>query len=133
MYKVNWDAAVDKKNGHIGLGIVVRDYEGVVLAAWSTTKNFLANHFVAEALLAFHAVELCRERGFFDILLKGDALQIVNAVKTTRRNWSNFGHIVDGIKTELSQLRSWRIEHAKRNANTTAHTNSPRGYFMCHR
>jgi hypothetical protein len=33
MYKVNWDAAVDKKNGHIGLGIVVRDYEGVVLAA----------------------------------------------------------------------------------------------------
>jgi hypothetical protein len=42
MYKVNWDATVDKKNGRIGLGIVVRDYEGVVLAEQSTTKNFFS-------------------------------------------------------------------------------------------
>jgi hypothetical protein len=33
MYKVNYDAAADKKNECIGLSIVVRDYEGVVLAA----------------------------------------------------------------------------------------------------
>jgi len=86
MYKVDWDAAADKKKRRIGLGIVVRDYEGVVLAARSTTKNFLANHVVTEGLVAFHAVELWREIGFFDIILEGDALQIVNAVKTTRRN-----------------------------------------------
>jgi hypothetical protein len=33
MYKVNYDAAADKKNKYIGLSIVVRHYEGVVLAA----------------------------------------------------------------------------------------------------
>jgi hypothetical protein len=33
MYKVNYDAAADKKNGCIRLGIIVRDYEKVVLAA----------------------------------------------------------------------------------------------------
>jgi ribonuclease HI len=86
MYKVDWDAAVDKKNGRIGLGIVVQDYEGVVLAARSTTKNFLANHVVVEALVAFHAIELCREIGFFDIILERDVLPIVNTVKTTGRN-----------------------------------------------
>jgi len=54
--------------------------------------------------------------------LEGKALQIINAVKTTSTNWSTFGHIVDGIKHDLSQLRSWRIEHVKKNTNTAAHT-----------
>jgi ribonuclease HI len=106
MYKVNWDATVDKKNGRIGLGIVVRDYEGVVLAERSTTNNFLVEPVMAEALAAFHAIELCQEMDFSDIILEGDALQIVNTMKTTGTNWSNFGHIVNGIKSELSQLRS---------------------------
>jgi hypothetical protein len=38
-YKVNWDMAVDKNHGHIGIGIVVKDYEGIVLATRSTTKS----------------------------------------------------------------------------------------------
>jgi hypothetical protein len=29
---------------------------------------------------------------------------------------------VDGIKAGLCQIRSWRIEHVKRNANLVAHT-----------
>jgi hypothetical protein len=66
----------------------------------------MVTHVVAEALAAFHAKELCKEMGFIDIVLKGDALQIVNAVKVTGNNWSMFGHIVDGIKAELSKLRS---------------------------
>jgi hypothetical protein len=65
MYKVNWDAAVDKKNGHIGLGIVVRDYEGVVLAARSTTKNFLVEPVVAEVLAAFSCCRVVPRNRFF--------------------------------------------------------------------
>jgi hypothetical protein len=30
---------MDQKNGRIGIGIVVRNHEGVVLAACSTIKN----------------------------------------------------------------------------------------------
>jgi hypothetical protein len=41
IYKVNGDATMDKKNGRIGFSIVVRDFEGVVLAVHSITKNFL--------------------------------------------------------------------------------------------
>jgi hypothetical protein len=37
MYKVNWDVAIDITNELIVLGIVVQDYEEVVLAARSTT------------------------------------------------------------------------------------------------
>jgi ribonuclease HI len=65
---------VDKHHGRIGFGIVVRDYEGVILAACSTTRNVVAESVVAETLTALHAVELCKEMSFNDIILEGDAL-----------------------------------------------------------
>jgi len=80
----------------------------------STTNNFLVTPEANEALAAFHAVETCKEMGFHNIILEGDALQIVNTIKVTCNNLSSFGHIVDGIKLELRQLRYWRIEHIKR-------------------
>jgi ribonuclease HI len=104
MFKVNWDAFVDKKNGRIGYGLIIRDFEGVVLAVRSTTKNFLVTSKVTKVLVALHVVETCKEMGFHDIILEGDALQIVNVIKAPGKIWSSFGHIVDGIKLELSQL-----------------------------
>jgi ribonuclease HI len=79
---------VDKR-GRIGYDLIIRDFEGIVLAAQSTTKNFLVTPEVAEALTALHDVETCKELGFYDIILEGDALQIVNPIKVTWNNWSS--------------------------------------------
>jgi len=121
MINVNWDAVIDKTHGHIGIDFIVRDHEGAGLAACSTTKIFLVEAAVAEALAAVHTVEFCREIGFFDIMLEGDALQIVNAVKAMGYNWSKMGNLINGIKDGLGKLRSWSIEHVKRDANYAAH------------
>jgi hypothetical protein len=79
---------VDHKNGWIGIGIgiVVCDHEGVVLATCITTKNVLVELLVSEALIVFNVVDLCKELGFMNIILEGDALQIVNAVKAPGKN-----------------------------------------------
>jgi ribonuclease HI len=76
LFKVNWDAAVDKKLGQIGYGLIVRDHEGAVLAAWSTTENYLATPEVAKALATLHTVETSKEMGFHDIILEGHALLV---------------------------------------------------------
>jgi hypothetical protein len=60
-------------------------------------------------------------RWVFMILLEGNALQIVTAVKMEGKNWSKFGHLVDGIKEDLHHLRFWRIDHIKRDANSATH------------
>jgi hypothetical protein len=36
MYKPNWDAAIDTRNGKLGFGCTVRDIHGTVLAAFVT-------------------------------------------------------------------------------------------------
>jgi hypothetical protein len=59
---------------------------------------------------------------FNDIILKRDALQIIKTIKAERNNWSKFGYMVNGIKEDLRQLKSWSIVHVKRNVNKAAHT-----------
>jgi hypothetical protein len=54
-------------------------------------------------------VEFCRKMSLFDIILEGDALQVVNAVNSGGHNRSHMGHIIDGIKAGLGTLRSWCI------------------------
>jgi hypothetical protein len=80
MFKVNLDAAVDKTQGRNVIGIVVQDHEGVVMVACSLQKALFADVAVVEELAAIHVVKLCREMSFFDIILKGNALQVVKAV-----------------------------------------------------
>jgi hypothetical protein len=61
MIKVNWDAAINKTHGRI----IVWDHEGTVLAACSNIKIFLVEACVTETLVVVHAVEFCKEVGFF--------------------------------------------------------------------
>jgi hypothetical protein len=122
MYKVNWDAAVDQKNERIGIGIVVRNHEGVVLAERSTTKSVMVKLVLSEVLVGVFMLWMCKKMSFIDIILERDTLQIVNVVKAPKNNWSKFEHIIDGIKVGLCQLRFLSIDHVMQNVNTTIHT-----------
>lgn len=102
MNKVNQDVVVEKTHGRIGIGIVMQDNEGVVLAAHSNTRNIFVDLGVAKALAAWHAADFSREMGFYDRILEGDALQSVNAVKGAGKNRSKIGHIGDGIMKDCT-------------------------------
>lgn len=93
IFKINWEVDVDKGYGRIRIGIVVRDHKGVVLAARSTPKNILVDLVVVEALSTLCAVKFSKDMSFHDIILEGDALQIVHVVKAGNKNWSKFGHL----------------------------------------
>jgi hypothetical protein len=55
---VNFDAAVDKQGERIGLGTVIRNHLGDLLAMKSLTRVGLFEPIVAEALVAAMAVQL---------------------------------------------------------------------------
>lgn len=47
--KINWDAAIDNNGGRMGVGIVARDHQGVVLGASCMTRAYVTNPATAEA------------------------------------------------------------------------------------
>jgi ribonuclease HI/exonuclease III len=120
-YKVNWDVAVDNALQRIGVGVLVRDYQGLVHAALCKTIHSCYVPVVAEAIGALIAAEFSRDLGIQDIVLEGDALLVVKAIKDSGPQWNLYGHIVEDIRAVLNNLRSWFAGHAKREANFAAH------------
>jgi hypothetical protein len=108
--------------GIIGVRIIVRDSYGRVSAARSLTLSSHANPLVAEAWVALYAVMLNKDSGLLDIILEGDALHVVNGIKSDFPSLSRIGHYTDEIKSELNFLCFSTILHMEKETNSIAHT-----------
>jgi ribonuclease HI len=119
--KGNWDAAVDGRTGHMGLGAVIRDSTGTVLAARCEIRRGILSPVAAEAKVALLTVRLCRELGLRKIHLEGDAKTVVDAVNSNEEDRSWVGHLFEDIKGELSSFDGWRMSFVRRDGNHVAH------------
>jgi hypothetical protein len=66
-------------------------------------------------------VEFSRGLGLQDIILEGDFLLVVQAVRDQGMNLIPYGRIVEDARLILPMLRSWMVFHVKREANMAAH------------
>lgn len=82
-YKVNWDAVMDKANRRLGIGLVVSDYNGLVIAVRSLTKMENLKPVAVEALATFCVVEFSKELGLQNIILEGTCFLVVTALNFT--------------------------------------------------
>jgi ribonuclease HI len=106
-FKVNWDAAVGKQAGRIGLGTVTRNHRGEMVAARSLTRVGLLEPAAAEALAATMAIQLAREMGLLQIYVEGDAKVIVEAVVSQAPDWRRRGHLIEDIRSALQSFPHW--------------------------
>lgn len=58
VWKINWDAAISKETERMGVGVVIRDDIGRVLAARMKVILYITDPAAAEALAAWEAVVL---------------------------------------------------------------------------
>jgi ribonuclease HI len=120
-FKLNWDVAFDKIGQCLGAGAVIRDHNGHVCVAKSLKIEGNQTPIMGEALATVAALEFCKERGIHDVILKGDSVQVVQAINEVGSNMSPYGHVVGDIKFLLLSFRSWMVRHVKKDANQVAH------------
>ncbi|XP_042939454.1 uncharacterized protein LOC122274482 [Carya illinoinensis] len=82
-YKINWDATMDNQKCKVGISIVIRDWEGKVMATMRMNKFLSPDAHLAEAVAALHPILLGIELGLRDIILEGDALNVVKEINRT--------------------------------------------------
>ncbi|XP_059435490.1 uncharacterized protein LOC132168511 [Corylus avellana] len=102
--KGNWDAAVEKDVGRMGLAVVIRDPGGNLLAARCEMRMGCLAPAAAEAHAVLLAIRLCRELGFEWVQLEGDAKLVIDAVSSMAKDFSRMGHVTEDIKQELNSL-----------------------------
>jgi hypothetical protein len=54
-------------------------------------------------------------------VLEGDALEVVNVLRTNEIWLGRYGHIVQDARDMLRQCQEWQINHVHRQGNSVAH------------
>ena len=120
-YKVNFDGAIFKELGAAGLGMVIRDFEGLVIGALAERIPQPCSVATVEALACRRAVLFVKEMSIFEATVEGDAEIVISDLKDGRTSNSEFGHIIQDSLVLANELRFCVFSHVKRLGNTVAH------------
>ena len=120
VYKVNFDGALFLEQRCTGLGLVVRDSVGLVMAALSQRVRLPGSADVVEALAARRAICFAQELNLHNVVIEGDSLKVIQAIIDTRPVQNLYGHIIDEIRL-LSSSFICNFLHVNRKGNKLAH------------
>ena len=119
--KVNFDGANAEASRLSGVGVAIRDLEGAVLASCAEKFNQPFKAKDTEALAAMKALSFAHELGFQNIVLEGDALNLIQALKAQEQNLLPWGLLVEDVKEYGTKFRRVLYSHVKRNGNSVAY------------
>ncbi|XP_021765431.1 uncharacterized protein LOC110729946 [Chenopodium quinoa] len=118
MVKINCDAHLGVTTG---LGVVIRDEEGMILVAAMCKEYAGWAPEVAEAAACRYGLQLAARLGYTSVILESDAAKVVNGVKKMAGNLTPFSVLVDDICALSHCFVAFSISHVKRAGNTLAY------------
>ncbi|KAJ1435953.1 Ribonuclease H-like superfamily [Sesbania bispinosa] len=119
-YKINCDAALADV-GDWGIGIIVRDSEGFVIAAASRKVETLGDATLTEAMGLRLAVQFALDLSLQDTIFEYDCKVVVDQVVHESFHNSYVGLVIKDCSFLASNLRNCIFCHTRRNNNMVAH------------
>ena len=110
-YKVNFDGALFEHEDSAGLGVVIRNQDGLVMASLSEVVPLPSTVIEVETLAARRAVEFALELGFENIVLEGDSEILIKILNSSNRSLAPFGHIINDINFLASRFACFSATH----------------------
>ncbi|XP_035542882.1 uncharacterized protein LOC109001229, partial [Juglans regia] len=105
----------------VGIGVVVRNWEGKIIATLRAPRSLFPDPKLAESVAALRAVLLCKNLGITRLILEGDAKSVVKDINSETEDWSSTGLIIQDIKEELKSLSFGSSHFIPRLSNCIAH------------
>ncbi|KAK1566722.1 hypothetical protein Q3G72_003368 [Acer saccharum] len=121
IYKLNTDASLDACSHHIGLGFVIRDCVGAIMATNAQRVEVNLTPKLAEALAILRGFTFAIDSGLLPIINESDALDVFNLIKYGKAISSDVGLYVLEIRELLLRHVGCVIVFVSRKANAVAH------------
>nr|POE85249.1 putative ribonuclease h protein [Quercus suber] len=128
LVKVNFDGTLFSTQSSAGLGLVVRDSAGLVLAALSQEIPLPTSVETLEVIAARRALLFAKELGFEREMIEGDSEIIINAIREQTLLASDLGHILEDIHVLSRSFCSISFHRVKRLGNCVAHRLARRSF-----
>ncbi|KAL4606444.1 hypothetical protein ACB092_09G103400 [Castanea dentata] len=121
-YKLNFDAAVFTDASASGVGVIVRNARGEVMAALSSRGSAVMDSEEAEVLACRQAMEFAIDAGFSDLIVEGDNSTVMRSIVSAQTDWSRLGNLYDDIRCLAGRMRHVEFRDIRRSANGVAHS-----------
>lgn len=116
-----------EETGEAGIGVVIRNSAGEVMA--SLSEKIPLQVEAVEALAAYRAARFVQEVGITESILEGDSLSMISALKNGDRMNSAIGHLIKDTLSYVISNRSLSFSHVHRQGNVIAHALVRRARF----
>ncbi|KAL0007369.1 hypothetical protein SO802_008871 [Lithocarpus litseifolius] len=120
-YKLNFDAAIFSGLDRSGIGAIIRNDKGEVMAAMSASGPRVSTSDEAELLACRRAIEFAVDAGFSRLIVEGDSSNVIHSISSSSENFSLLGNVVSDIRHLLGGLQWSRVCYVRRGANQVAH------------
>ncbi|XP_030936139.1 uncharacterized protein LOC115961274 [Quercus lobata] len=128
LVKVNFNGAIFSTHSSAGLGVIIRDQAGLVLAALSQNIPLPTSVEAVEVMAARRALLFAKELGFERVVVEGDSEVVIKAIKEKSLLSSGWGHLLKDIHALSHSFSCIYFLHVKRLGNRVAHSLARRSF-----
>ena len=118
--KVNFDGAIFDDLRAVGIGVVVQNEHGEVVAALAEQIPTPDSVFTLETLAARRVVLFARDIGLHHVVFEGDSESSIHAISNRLLLHSSCGHIIHDILLFSRSFQSFSFSHVCRQGNALA-------------
>ena len=106
----------------MGVGVVVCDHEGSVLAALSKRMPLPLGPLEAKAKAMHEAISFAKDIGLQDVIFETNSTTILNALNDISTAPTSIDNVIQDTHHSLQAFRKTQVQHVKRLGNRPAHT-----------
>ena len=112
--EVNFDGAMFRENDLVGVGVVIRDDNGLMVAVIAEKISLPYSVTAVEVLAAIKALRFSRDIGLKSLILEGDSKITVDALLGDNMEHVEFGNLIEEAKWLSSQFVEVIYSHVSR-------------------
>ena len=120
--KINFDGAIFPKEKKSGIGVVIRDNKGLIIASCSKVVHQVLGVFDIEALAAVWALSFASNVGVRRAVFEGDSMAVISVLREEGKILLPYGLLLEDAKLLSQQFEELRYSHKKREDNNLAHS-----------
>ena len=120
-FKLNVDAATNAGKERAGLGAIVRNWKGEIMAAGIQSTNFHGDLEYAEAEAIYFGIKMAIDAGLVPLMVESNSKTAVSLVKGSDKRLKEISWLIGEIQDYMGVKNSFKINHVLRSSNATAH------------
>ncbi|KAH9707734.1 RNase H domain-containing protein [Citrus sinensis] len=117
-FKVNVDAAVRVEQQRIGMGIVIRNSRGKVIAAAIKPSKFIGKVDFAEAEAIRFGLEIAENVRCFPLIVESDSQEVVDLVNSKTSSRAEIFWVASEVQDRMKRLNQVKVQHTPRGNST---------------